>query len=379
MRKTLLLIFTALSLLTCNAQEQGSADIIPMPNKLEVTAGRVLRLGSEVKISIPKDLNKRKAIVGYLEGRLNDNNIHTRSTTAKKAQLLLVVDNTLQDEAYELTVTPKRAVIKSNAQGAGFFYGVQSFMQLVPADADAEAAVQCVEIKDAPRFQYRGAMIDVARNFQSKQTVLRFIDLMAAFKMNRLHIHLTDDQGWRIEIKRYPRLTEFAAWREGKTWKEWSKLGCKYMHEGEAGAYGGYYTQDELRDLVKYAAERGITIVPEIEMPGHSAEVLTAYPELSCTHEPYKQMDFCPGSVATYDFLENVLKEVMDIFPSKYIHVGGDEADKASWPSCPLCQQKMKELGTDKDGLQAHLIAHFGKFLTGAFHSGMSTEQVHHV
>ena len=115
---------------------------------------------------------------------------------------------------------------------------------------------------------------------------------------------------------------------------------------------------------MKYAAERGITIVPEIEMPGHSAEVLTAYPELSCTHEPYKQMDFCPGSVATYDFLENVLKEVMDIFPSKYIHVGGDEADKASWPSCPLCQQKMKELGTDKDGLQAHLIAHFGKFLT---------------
>ena len=213
MRKTLLLIFTALSLLPCNAQKQGSADIIPMPNKLEVTAGRVLRLGSEVKISIPKDLTKRKAIVGYLEGRLSDNNIRTKSTTAKKAQLLLVVDNTLQDEAYELTVTPKRAVIKSNSQGAGFFYGVQSFMQLVPADADAEAAVQCVEIKDAPRFQYRGAMIDVARNFQSKQTVLRFIDLMAAFKMNRLHIHLTDDQGWRIEIKRYPRLTEVGSKR----------------------------------------------------------------------------------------------------------------------------------------------------------------------
>jgi len=187
---------------------------------------------------------------------------------------------------------------------------------------------------------------------------------MSEYKFNRLHIHLTDAAGWRIEIKRYPRLTNFAAWRPQKLWKDWNAGGNLYAEQGSEGAEGGYYTQDELRDLVKYAAERGITIVPEIEMPGHSEEVLTAYPELSCTHEPYKQADFCPGNVGTYDFLENVLKEVMDIFPSHYIHVGGDEAAKKSWGSCALCQKKMKELGIDNvDGLQAHLISHMGKFL----------------
>ena len=244
-------------------------------------------------------------------------------------------------EGYVLAIRPAGITVRSHGE-AGLFYGLQTLLQLHAQYGDR---IPAQKITDYPRFAWRGLHLDVSRNFFDVEFVKKQLRMMASLKLNRLHWHLTDGAGWRIEIKRYPRLTEFAAWREGKTWKEWSKLGCKYMHEGEAGAYGGYYTQDELRDLVSYAAERGITIVPEIEMPGHSAEVLTAYPELSCTHEPYKQMDFCPGSVATYDFLENVLKEVMDIFPSKYIHVGGDEADKASWPSCPLCQQKMKELG----------------------------------
>lgn len=258
------------------------------------------------------------------------------------------LDGASSPEAYRLHVT-KDTLLISAASADGFRFAWQTVKQLKQKNA-----VMACDVVDAPAFKWRSLMLDVSRHFQPISFLKKQIDVMAQYKFNRLHLHLTDAAGWRVEIKRYPRLTELAAWREGKTWKEWSKLGCKYMHEGEAGAYGGYYTQDELRDLVSYAAERGITIVPEIEMPGHSAEVLTAYPELSCTHEPYKQMDFCPGSVATYDFLENVLKEVMDIFPSKYIHVGGDEADKASWPSCPLCQQKMKELGTDKDGPQAH-------------------------
>ena len=369
MRKTLLLIFTALSLLTCNAQEQGSADIIPMPNKLEVTAGRVLRLGSEVKISIPKDLTKRKAIVGYLEGRLSDNNIHTTATTAKKAQLLLVVDNTLQDEAYELTVTPKRAVIKSNSQGAGFFYGVQSFMQLVPADADADAAVQCVEIKDAPRFQYRGAMIDVARNFQSKQTVLRFIDLMAAFKMNRLHIHLTDDQGWRIEIKRYPLLTEVGSKRSQ------TMIGHSdyyYPRRFDGKPQEGFYTQQDIKEMVAYAADRFITIIPEIEMPGHSSAALAAYPQYSCgLGKQYVVRDYmdifdevyCPQE-QTFEFLQNVLTEVMDLFPSEYIHIGGDECPKKAWKVCPRCQTLIKKLNLkDEHELQSWFVHRIERFV----------------
>lgn len=291
-------------------------------------------------------------------------NIYSKQFTANTADdarhvvRFTRLDGASSPEAYRLHVT-KDTLLISAASADGFRFAWQTINQLKQKNA-----VMACDVVDAPAFKWRSLMLDVSRHFQPISFLKKQIDIMAQYKFNRLHLHLTDAAGWRIEIKRYPRLTELAAWREGKTWKEWSKLGCKYMHEGEAGAYGGYYTQEELRDLVSYAAERGITIVPEIEMPGHSAEVLTAYPELSCTHEPYKQMDFCPGSVATYDFLENVLKEVMDIFPSKYIHVGGDEADKASWPSCPLCQQKMKELGTDKDGLQAHLIAHFGKFLT---------------
>lgn len=291
-------------------------------------------------------------------------NIYSAPWMAKSAddarQVIRFVrsENTSSPEAYTLHVN-KDTLLISAATADGFRYAWQTVKQL-----EQKGGVMACDINDAPAYKWRSLMLDVSRHFQPIEFVKKQIDVMAQYKFNRLHLHLTDAAGWRIEIKRYPRLTSLAAWREGKTWKEWSKNGCKYAQEGTDGAYGGYYTQDQLRDLVRYAAERGITIVPEIEMPGHSAEVLTAYPELSCTHEPYKQMDFCPGNIGTYDFLENVLKEVMDIFPSKYIHVGGDEADKASWPSCPLCQKKMKELGTDKDGLQANLIAHFGKFLS---------------
>lgn len=281
------------------------------------------------------------------------------SATARQVLRFTRLTGAASAEAYRLHVAPDTLLI-SAASADAFRYAWQTVQQL----KDKKGAVPACDVVDAPAYKWRSLMLDVSRHFEPISVIKKQIDVMSQYKFNRLHLHLTDAAGWRIEIKRYPRLTNFAAWRPERTWKEWGKNGSKYAQEGTEGAYGGYYTQDELRDLVRYAAERGITIVPEIEMPGHSAEVLTAYPELSCTHEPYKQMDFCPGSVATYDFLENVLKEVMDIFPSKYIHVGGDEADKASWPSCPLCQKKMQELGTDKDGLQAHLIAHFGKFLT---------------
>ena len=262
-------------------------------------------------------------------------------------------------EAYRIHVTPDTLLV-SAASAEGFLRAWQTINQLT-----TKKGIGCCDIADEPAYKWRGIMLDVSRHFFPLSHIKKQIDVMARYKFNRLHLHLTDAAGWRMEIKRYPRLTNFAAWRPEQTWKEWTNNGARYCEEGSAGAQGGYYTQDELRSLVAYAAERGITVVPEIEMPGHSEEVLTAYPELSCTHEPYKQSDFCPGSVATYDFLENVLKEVMDVFPSHYIHVGGDEAAKKSWPSCPLCQKKMKELGIDNvDGLQAYLIAHMGKFLS---------------
>lgn len=262
-------------------------------------------------------------------------------------------------EAYQLRVSADTIVI-SAAKAEGFLRAAQTLRQLTTAKG-----VKCCNISDEPAYEWRGVMLDVSRHFFPIDYLRKQIDVLASYKINRLHLHLTDAAGWRMEIKRYPRLTSFAAWRTDSLWKTWWNNGERhYAQEGTPGAYGGYYKQSELKELVAYAAERGITIVPEIEMPAHSEETLTAYPELSCTHEPYKQADFCPGSVATYDFLENVLKEVMEVFPSHDIHVGGDEAAKSSWPDCPLCQQKMKELGLGNvDGLQAHLIAHMDKFL----------------
>ena len=253
---------------------------------------------------------------------------------------------------------------------------------------------RCCTVEDWPQYPWRGAMIDVSRHFFTIDHLKKQVDILAQYKINRLHLHLVDAAGWRMEIKRYPRLTQMAAYRTESDWNKWwigkdrryvtpsplpqkgsaaESAACPkdpslsealpLRGSGEGGAYGGYYTQDELRSLVEYAAERGVTVVPEIEMPGHSEEVLHAYPELSCTHKE-GAADFCPGNVGTYDFLENVLREVMDVFPSEYIHVGGDEAGRADWPACPRCQQKLKEIGgSDFRDLQTYLIAHMGRFL----------------
>ena len=265
------------------------------------------------------------------------------------------------DESYRLRVASDTLDVYAHSR-KGFVRAAQTLAQLAADDR----RVPCCKIADAPTFRWRGAMLDVSRHFFPLAFVKKQVDILASYKVNRLHLHLTDAAGWRMEIKRYPRLTDFAAWRADSLWKTWwNEGGRRYVPQGTPGAYGGFYTQAELRELVAYAHERGIEIVPEIEMPAHSEEVLTAYPELSCTHEPYKQADFCPGSIATYDFLEHVLEEVMEVFPSPYIHVGGDEAAKASWGKCPLCQRKMQETGTDQvDKLQEYLMRRIGAFLS---------------
>ena len=283
-----------------------------------------------------------------------------------------------EPESYVLEVSGDSVIIEAG-DSAGLFYAWQTLSQLagVPLEVTETAhgpgsvlqavdsvRIPCVTVRDSPRFAWRGYMQDVSRHFFDIGFLKKQIDAMAALKLNRLHLHLTDAAGWRVEIDRYPLLTSLAAWREGDLWKDWWFGDRKYLPEGTPGAYGGYYTKEELRELVRYAAGRYVTIVPEIELPSHSEEVLTAYPELSCTGEPYRHSDFCIGKEETFEFLENVLTEIMDIFPSQYIHIGGDEASKKAWAECPLCQARMREEGlSDVDELQSYMIRRIGTFL----------------
>lgn len=263
---------------------------------------------------------------------------------------------------YQLKISPEYVSIFARTQ-TGAINGMQSLLQLQLLQPD-QRTLPCATITDHPRFGYRGVHLDVSRNFFPATYIKRFLDLMALYKMNTFHWHLTDGAGWRLEIKRYPELTKNAAWRNYPNWKDWWIKGRRYSQEGDPNAYGGYYTQAEAREIVAYAAQRGITVIPEIEMPGHSEEVLAVYPQLSCSGIPYKNSELCLGNDATFTFLENVLTEVMDIFPSPYIHIGGDEADKKAWKNCPKCQQRIRsEKLKDENELQSYAIRRMEKFL----------------
>ena len=289
-----------------------------------------------------------------------------RMKDGKQMLLLLITPKNHQlpsPESYTLSVTPQQIQIRATS-GAGLFYGMQTLLQLAQPSGAGSYSIASVEIEDTPRFAYRGLMLDVSRHFSTKEFIKKQIDALAYYKINRLHLHLTDAAGWRLEIKKYPLLTDFAAWRTDPTWKQWWNGGRKYVRFDEPGAYGGYYTQDDIREILEYARQHYITVIPEIEMPSHSEEVLAAYPELSCSGEPYKNSDFCVGNEETFTFLENVLTEVMELFPSEYIHIGGDEAGKSAWKTCPKCQKRMKdEHLANVDELQSYLIHRIEKFL----------------
>ena len=277
-------------------------------------------------------------------------------------QITFKVSGKMNPEAYQLEVRKNGIVITSSDQ-AGAFYAQQTLSQMI-TEKDGMKELQCCVIKDCPRFSYRGLHFDVSRHFRSLDFLKKQVDAMALYKMNRMHIHLTDAAGWRLQIDSYPKLTSFAAWRPQQRWKDWWYGDRKYVDEGTEGAYGGYYTKEQMRELVEYASERHIEIIPEIEMPGHSEEVLAAYPELSCKGEPYAQGEFCVGNEATFRFIENVLLEVMDVFPSKMIHIGGDEANKEHWKNCPKCRQRMEDEGlADVDELQSYMIRRICRFV----------------
>ncbi len=288
-------------------------------------------------------------------------------------QISVAYTSGLGDEAYELHVSTQGIRIQA-ATAQGIFYAMQSLRQIMRMDVVTDAdrnqrhwKIPVVDITDAPRFSYRGMHLDVCRHIMPMAFIEKYIDLLAYYKLNRFHWHLTEDQGWRIEIKKYPLLQEVAAWRKETLIGHYSETPDRY----DGTRYGGYYTQDQIREVVAYAAERGVTIIPEIEMPGHALAALSAYPELACTPGPFEAATtwgvfedvFCPNE-ATFTFLENVLDEVITLFPSSYIHIGGDECPKDRWKESALCQQLIRDHALkDEHGLQSYFIRRIESYL----------------
>lgn len=327
----------SLLLIACSPEEVRQVNLIPKPEQMTMTGG-TFTVDSLA-----------------LFGGQSSRNIKT------------VIDEAWSGnpEGYQLDVTPGGIDLRAGSPD-GLFYGMQTLRQLY-----AGGEVPCVSIRDNPRFGYRGLHLDVSRHFFSKEEVMKLLDVMSFYKLNTLHMHLTDAGGWRIEIDKYPKLTSETAFRTESDWRKWwDGRDRKYLPEGTPGAYGGYYTKEDIREIVKHAASKHINIIPEIEFPGHSEEVLMAYPELSCSGKPYQNGDFCIGNEQSFTFMEDVLAEVIDLFPSEYIHVGGDECPKVRWKSCPKCQARIKAEGikgdskhTAEEYLQSYVISRMEKFV----------------
>ncbi|WDF57085.1 family 20 glycosylhydrolase [Mucilaginibacter sp. KACC 22063] len=346
------------------------ASIIPAPVKLTKSAGSFV-LSQQTRILA--DTLNNKAVVFFtdlLKNKWNLQNqlsLNTGTTGANIIVLTSTGTEGLPAEGYRLTITPQQVIVAG--KGAGLFYGIQTLMQLLPLEKAGSVNLPCLTIEDYPRFGYRGMHLDVSRHFFSVEMVKKYIDLMAAYKLNTFHWHLTDDQGWRIEIKKYPKLTQVGSQRAQTVIGNFHD---RVPQQYDNTPHGGFYTQDEVRDVVRYAAERYITIVPEIEMPGHATAALAAYPEYSC--DPDKQYQvaqtwgvfkdiYCPTD-KTFAFLEDVLTEVMELFPSKFIHIGGDEVPKDAWQKSAFCQSLIKRLHLKNEhGLQSYFIQRIEKFV----------------
>lgn len=355
-------LFSTLLLIGNSCSERKGIDVIPMPRSVEYHSGN-FTISPETKFYTNLSAESRQALTDYLEGTSLGSVPFAESATGNNGIELNLCDSSIVtgNEAYRIEIVKKGVRLSANTE-TGIFYGLQTLLQLL--NNGDNKTLPALTINDSPRFPYRGLHLDVSRHFFDKEFVKKQLNAMAYFKMNRLHWHLTDGAGWRIEIKKYPRLTSFAAWRPFDKLNDWWVGGRTFCEQDDPRAVGGYYTQDDIREVVAYAAERHITIIPEIEMPGHSEEVLATYPELSCSGKPYVNADFCIGTEKTFEFLENVLLEVIDLFPSEYIHIGGDEASKSSWKTCPRCQKRMADEHLNSvDELQSYMIHRIEKFL----------------
>lgn len=382
MKKTInyfIFILSGLLLFSCSENKDENSDIVqivPRPTDVVIKNG-YFEWNRDAKIVITTDDPELKKM-GQSLADIITLSLHMEVTIEKGDigsvdAIILHLDNSVEgEEAYHLDVDKHRVLI-SASRPSGIFYGIQSLLQLLPPQILEEGGlevqrfhVNAMNIADSPRFPYRGMHLDVSRNFVSKEDVKKFIDLLAMYKFNRFHWHLTDGAGWRIEIKKYPLLTQKTAFRAQSTWKEfWNEGGRKFVDEGTPNSYGGYYTQEDIKEIVAYAKDRYITVIPEIEMPGHSEEVFVGYPQLSCSGKAYVDSDFCAGNEETFTFLEDVLTEVMELFPSEYIHIGGDEAGKSAWKTCPKCQKRIKDESLQNvDELQSYFIKRISNFLT---------------
>ena len=283
--------------------------------------------------------------------------------TSRFAEMVKDLPDFAKEEAYELVVGKKGVKIYAMTQ-EGAFRASQTLEMMRLLDPQ----IQYCTVYDYPRFQHRGIMLDESRSFKGKEFIKKQIDAIALLRMNVMHLHLTDAAGWRLQIDAYPNLTDHVAWRKGETYHEWEAQGYPFTNAQDPEAYGGFYTKDDIREIVAYAAERHIDIIPEIEMPGHSMEVNRAYPEIACVGPDGKprpfSWDLCVGNDATFEFLETVLEEVIELFPYKYIHIGGDEAVKKDWEVCVNCQKGMQEEGMKhKNELQGYMVRHIEQFL----------------
>ncbi len=353
---------------------QQKISIIPQPVSLVVGNGNFL-IDGNTSLNYNTAQKDLAAAATFFSNYLKSISGYTLPLNAAKGKVIilkLAKLETIGNEGYKLSVTPSAITVSANSK-AGIIYAMQSLFQTLPqVRTNAPLAVPYMEITDYPRFEWRGMHLDVSRHFFSADMVKEYINLMATYKMNTFHWHLVDDQGWRIEIKKYPKLTEIGAWRVDKLDKVWSDR--PQAKEGEAATYGGYYTQQQIKEIIQYAADRAITIVPEIEMPGHVASAIAAYPFLSCEQQHqlpltggnYNNMasNYCPGNDSVFKFLENVLSEVIALFPSQYIHIGGDEVDKGPWKKCASCQARIKAEGLkNEDELQSYFIKRIEKFV----------------
>ncbi len=388
MKKVINIIALALLFVSCSMKAKESEttiNVIPYPQSVEVGKGTFKGAGANFNCDQAIDAKSQEIIkefadkITFVSGRICSyaTPVGLAKDCAKVKGFIFLKDANLAEEEYSIDITKANCIVRASSYN-GFLYAIQTLKQLTSVNIFGDEPnpaekflFPCVKIQDKPRFGYRGMHLDCSRHFFSVEEVKKYLDIMALYKLNRFHWHLTDDQGWRVEIKKYPRLTEIGAFRNGTVIK-------KDWGSNDGVRYGGYYTQEQMKDIVAYAGKLGIVVIPEIDLPGHMMGALAGYPELGCTGGPYEvwtrwgisEQVLCPGKEAMFSFLEDVFTELMDIFPSEYIHIGGDECPKTEWEKCPACQARIKQLGIKADGhhsaeqfLQSYVTARVQKFL----------------
>lgn len=393
MKKILWCIVAVALLLGCREGKVREISIIPQPQKITETEG-TFTFNSKTTITEYSDDSTFLNAVSYLQERFGkaagfkfgceQTSADDQRATSVENIIIFKKDTSLKQEEYKLDITPERIVIESSAAN-GAFYAVQTLLQMLPNEIYSNEkqncgwSIPCATIEDSPRFSYRGMHLDVCSHFFDTTFIKRYIDLMAMHKFNVFHWHLTEDQGWRIEIKKYPELTE-----KGSVRKE-TVIGTLYSGIYDGTPYGGFYTQQEIKEIVEYAAKRCITVLPEIEMPGHARAAIACFPHLSCgLEESYElatrwgvfRQVYCPKD-ETFAFLEDVLTEVMELFPSQLIHIGGDECPKSSWKKCPHCQMMIRKHGLkDEFELQSYFIQRMEKFINSKGRSIIGWDEI---